>query len=185
MKKENDIENEEEEEEEEEDEETEEVTLTEKEEQEAREFTEKVKRMCRLETQIKEMNTERKVLADEKNELRAFIINYMAEKRIGDVNFGEDEVLYLDNRETAGSLTRKTLLAGIKDYFQVGELDVTAEVASSLSAPDKEGLSDAQELFDHIQSFVGKSEKVVLVRENRNKRKRERKIVEFSVYKKD
>lgn len=163
----------------------EEVTLSELQQEQTKKFTEQVKRMCFLENKLSEMNNERKVFADEKNALRQEIIAFMASKGIGDVNFGEEEIIYLDTREQSNSLTRPALMKAVKDYYEVGDLDVTKEMADAMDEDTQVNLADAQHFFDHIQNFVGKSEKIVLVRERKDKKKRARKTaVPISVYKK-
>ncbi len=146
-------------------------------------FIEKVKRMCELEDQIKEMNASKKVLNDEKNTLCKEVIEFMSTKPVGKVNYGENEVLYLDQRESSGSLTRKKLLSAIKQYHEVGEVAVTKEQLDQLDRDTSENLADAEAMYQFIDKFVGKQTKVVLVREKKDKKKRARKpVAPLSVY---
>lgn len=174
----NDSEEDEENEEEDETEATEEIMLSESERERMVAFTEKVKRMCMLENQIKVMNSERKVLTDEKNELKEEIISYMAipSNKAGRVNFNKTEVIYLDTRESAGSLTRKTLLSSIKEYYEIADFNGTKAEAEALGGDKAKDVLGAEELFNFIQEKLGTSEKVVLVRENRDKKKRKRNV---------
>lgn len=146
------------------------------------EFVAKVKRMCELEDKIKEMNSERKVLADEKNALREDVMTFMASKNVGDVNY-KDQVLFLDTREQPQSLTRKSLLGAIKEYYSVGTVNVTREEATDLDTETKQSLDEAEEMYKFVNDFIGQQTKVVLVRESREKKRRPRKAAApLSVY---
>lgn len=164
--------------EQEEEEEEEEVNLSATERHRMTEFTKNVKRMCFLENKIKQMNSERKVLTDEKNALKEEIIAYMAvpENKAGKVNFGPDEVIYLDTRESAGSLTRKTLMECIKSYYEISDFTGTKNDAEKIGGDKAKDLFGAEELFNFIQTKLGTTEKVVLVREPVNKKKRKRNV---------
>lgn len=162
--------NEEQEEEEmvEEEEEVEELLLSDKKRKQTLQFKDKVKRMCVLDNRIKEINSERKVFTDEKTQLKKDIMDYMASNKVGDVTVEED-VLYLDTKKTAGSLTRKTLKQAIMGYFDVKGVEVTKESADKMGIQVKEGLADADELFTYIQGQLGETEKVVLIKEKKSK----------------
>lgn len=137
-------------------------------------FTAKVKRMCELEDRLKEMNAERKVINDEKNQLRDEVMGFMAEKNVGSVNY-KNEVIYLEKREAAQSLTRKTLINALKNVYGVEHVNLTKDEADAVEDEVSAQLQRAQALFDSINNFIGTTEKVVLVREERDKKKRERK----------
>lgn len=126
-------------------------------------FKTKVKRMCVLEDQIKQLTAEKKILSDEKNLLRADVIKFMVDVHCESVNYGSDEVLYLDTKETACSLSRKSLLDSIRSFYEEKGVATDAET------------DGAQELFDFINSSLGSQTKVVLVREQKNAKKRNRK----------
>lgn len=159
----------------EEDDDEEEVALSEQESGMMENFISKVKRMCQLEDEIKEINASKKSLTDEKNDLRKEIITFMAAKDVGKVNYGEDEVLYIETRESSGSLNRKSLLNAIKSYHEVNDIQVSQEELVNLESSTQNRLHDAQDLYEFVNEFLGKETKVVLVREAKNKKKRARK----------
>ena len=176
---------EEEEEEEEEEETTAGLDVTGEDGENHKQFAAQVKRMCQLEDEIKQINRDRKVLADEKNELRKTVIGYMTTKNIENVNYGENETLYVEVRETSGSLTRKKLVEAIKAYHEVSDINVSKEQVTTLDEEVHENLADAEAMYVFIEKYLGKAEKVVLIREAREKKKRNRKIPErLSVYSK-
>lgn len=151
----------------------------------ATEFSKKVKRMCELEDEIKKINASKKVLTDEKNSLCKEVMCYMADKSVSEVNYGANEILYLDTRESAGSLTRKKLLEAIKKYHEVGDVKVKKEECATLDAEIVDNLADAEAMYQFIEETLGKNTKVVLVREAKNKKKRNRKpAARLSVYNK-
>jgi fructose-specific phosphotransferase system component IIB len=166
----------------EEDDDEEEVALSEQESGMMENFISKVKRMCQLEDEIKEINASKKSLTDEKNDLRKEIITFMAAKDVGKVNYGEDEVLYIETRESSGSLNRKSLLNAIKSYYEVNDIQVSEEEVANLESATQNRLHDAQDLYDYVNEFLGKETKVVLVREAKNKKKRARKQNSLSVF---
>jgi hypothetical protein len=143
-------------------------------------FAGKVKRMCALEDLIKDKNAERKALNDEKNSLRAEVIQFMTSRNVESVNLRDNQVLRVEEREVPRSLTRKALLDAIKEYHEVNNVEVSREeVEEEGSAVERsvaESLFDAQELCDFIDSYLdrGKDTKLVLVREKRDKRPRKR-----------
>lgn len=146
------------------------------------EFINKVKRMCELEDRIKEINADRKVLADEKNSLRAEVMDFMQERSVSSINY-KSEVLFLETRESAGSLTRKSLMNAIKKYYQVENLLVSKNEAQYLHEDVQTSLKDAEALYNFVNNQLGSQSKVVLVREVRDKKKRSRKaIAPLSVY---
>ena len=159
----------------------EEVVLNEAEEGFMENFIGKVKRMCQLEDEIKEINANRKVLADEKNELRAEIISFMSSKEVGKINYGNDEVIYIETRESAGSLNRKSLMTAIKEYYAINDVEVNEEQLVNLERQTQERIHDAQDLYDFVNEYLGTQTKVVLVREARDKKKRARKPAPLSV----
>lgn len=167
---------------EEEEEVEEEVTLSENESGMMENFISKVKRMCVFEDEIKEINRSKKAITDEKNELKKEIIAFMVAKDVGKVNYGEDEVLYVESKESAGSLNRKSLLNAIKSYYEVNDIEVSEAEAENLASGTKNRLHDAQDLYSFIDNYLGKENKIVLVREARNKKKRAKKNNSLSVF---
>lgn len=137
-------------------------------------FTAKVKRMCELEDQLKMMNAERKAINDEKNRLKEEVMGFMAEKNVGSVNY-KNEVIYIEKREAQQSLTRKTLINALKNVYGVEHVNLTKDEAEAVEDEVSAQLQRAQSLYDSINDFLGTTEKVVLVREERDKKKRERK----------
>lgn len=168
----------------EEDDEDEEITLNDEESGMMENFVAKVKRMCQLEDEIKEINASKKAVADEKNELRKEIIQFMTTKDVNLVNYGENEVLYIETRETSGSLSRKSLLNAIKSYYEINDVEVTEQEAASLEKNTQDRLHDAQDLYDYVNEYLGTETKVVLVREAKDKKKRARKQNNLSVFSK-
>lgn len=167
---------------EEDEEEEEEVVVDFENMSEMNNFINQVKRMCELEDEIKEMNSNRKVLADEKNELRNEIMRFMNQNNVTEVNYGKNEVIRLETRETSGSLTRKSLLAAIKAYYELNNIELSKEKLQTLSDNVKERVEDAGELYEFINEYLGSQEKEVLVREAKSKKKRARKRPNPSIF---
>lgn len=140
-------------------------------------FALKVTRMCDLEDKMKVMNAEVKTVRDEKNALREELIQYMKERGVGHCNLNKrGEVLYLEERESAGALNRRTLLNALKDFYEV------SGVYGGDSAETDEALHEVQACFNHINEFLGTQSRTVLIREKRNKKKRVRKTPKYSVF---
>lgn len=159
---------------------TEDVELSEKDENFMQTFVGKVKRMCEIEDDIKSSNKEKKAVTDEKKKLKEEVTEIMAEKNLR-INYKTD-VLFVDRRLSPGSLTRKTLIQAIKDYYQVGEYNVTEAEAAQLNDNIRTSLYDAEHLFQHINTHLGSQEKVVLVRQPRERKTRERKPTRWSIF---
>jgi ABC-type microcin C transport system duplicated ATPase subunit YejF len=153
-----------------------EVPLSQNEAEVVREFAAKVKRMCDLEDQIKEKNAERKALNDEKNSLRVEVIDFMTHRNVDSVNYRDNEVLRIEERDVNRALTRKALLEAIKEFHEVRDVSVSEQEAGDLDKSVAESLYDAQELCNFIDEFLNrdKDTKIVLVREKRSKRPRKR-----------
>jgi hypothetical protein len=156
-----------------------EVPLSQTEAQVVGEFVAKVKRMCALEDQIKEKNAERKALNDEKNSLRLQVIEFMTTRNVDTINYRDNEVLRVEQREVCKSLTRKALLEAIKEYHEVNNVEVPrsqAEEGEGVEESVVESLFDAQELCNFIDAYLDrfKETKVVLVRERRDRKPRKR-----------
>lgn len=159
---------------------TEDVELSETDENFMQTFVGKVKRMCELEDEIKSSNKEKKQVTDEKKKLKDEVTTIMAEKNLR-INYKTD-VLFVDKRTSPGSLTRKTLINAIKDYYKVGDFCVTEAEAAELNEHVRNRLYDAEEIFQFINERLGVQEKVVLVRQPRDRKTRDRKPTKYSVF---
>lgn len=147
-------------------------------------FFEELQRMCKIEDQLKAEGAARRAVSKEFNTLKSGVVEFMKENAVDAINYGENEVLYLEAREQAGSLTRSRLLEAIKAFHGVENVEVTEEEAESLEPDVRDSLQEAQALIDFVNEYLGVDEKVVLVRRDKNKptRKRPRPAKTLSVY---
>lgn len=110
------------------------VPMTAEYQEKTRLFVQKVKRMCELEDEIKDANAQRKIVVDEKNELRKEVIAHFLETGLKDVTYLSKQRIYIEEREVQGSLTRKTLFEAIKTYYDLDGVMVTRDNIDALDA---------------------------------------------------
>jgi type I site-specific restriction endonuclease len=115
------------------------------------EFSDKVKAMCELQDQIKAMAAQRKVLSDQVNDLKEWVKDFMLAKRVATCNYEADEI-FVNRREAAGGLTRKSLKGALDNYY-----------------PDEENAST--DVFNFVVEQLGARE---VVEVKRRKRKAEK-----------
>jgi len=117
-------------------------------------FKENVKRMCKLQDDIKAMNKNKKEINDEMKKRRELVMGYMLEREVSKCNYLKDEI-YVNKRTSAGSLSRSSLRKAIDDYFG-------------------EDVAEATSCYDYIIESLGTKEVIELKRKKRKIDKSER-----------
>jgi hypothetical protein len=119
-------------------------------------FTNAALKMCEIEDKIKELNSQKKALADEKNELKERVIEFMKVENVR-IDYG-DEVIFLREKTVKGSLTRKKLKELLMEYHNLGDEDMATEDGAPKS-------NEANTLLAYIDENLGETQKFDLVRQ--------------------
>jgi len=137
-----------------------------------------------LEESVKQLAMERRHLTEALDIRRSIIETFLRESEFDEIQLeGREEVLFLEEKELPGSLSRKKLCEAARTFFLNGEdLLVTREAAVDLDDATAETLDTAEEFVNYVENLVGERSSRKVVRNPKDEKRRHRKSPETTVY---
>jgi uncharacterized protein YktA (UPF0223 family) len=134
--------------------------------------------MMQVESEAKDRGADVRELNKKKRAMKQAVMDFMQEKKLDRLKLKKrNEIIEIDHKESAGSLTRKRLVEAIK--YLNGVEDYNIEEWQVDTVPDNvaESLAVAQRQLDTIIEYLDRDKdvKVELIRRPMDKKRRDRK----------
>lgn len=119
----------------------------------------RVLKLLEAEEAIKDLNSKRKVFADEKNDQKSGIIDWMTTFDVRNLAFSDDQQFVLTERKTPGPLNKTTLHEGLVKFFAAEGYE------------EAEGAAAAKRVYDFLIESLGVRESTLLIKARIPKKK--------------